>query len=185
MSEAARLILDALEFAAHAQGAQRREDAGDSYLVHLAEVAAACGGHEPFDPILVAAALLHDVVEDTSVTEADLRTRFGGDIAALVMEVTDPPDMPRDNKQAIQAEHMARASERARLLKLADKTSNVAELADLPAPATDAMRNYLAGARLVVDACRGTDPRMEATFDAVAARLEDRLTRMAEKGGTS
>jgi guanosine-3',5'-bis(diphosphate) 3'-pyrophosphohydrolase len=184
LSEAARLILDALEFAAHAQGTQRREDAGDSYLVHLAEVAAACGGHEPFDPVLVAAALLHDVVEDTEVTEADLRTRFGDEIADLVMEVTDPPDMPKANKQAIQAEHVSRASERARLLKIADKTSNVAELAALPAPATDEIHDYLAGARLVVNACRGTDPRMEAAFDAVASRLEERLSKRPE-GSTS
>lgn len=184
MSATARLILDALEFAAHAQGSQRREDAGDSYLVHLAEVAAACGRREPLDPVLVAAALLHDLVEDTNVSETDLRTRFGPDIAALVMEVTDPPDMPKANKQAIQAKHMTRASERARLLKIADKTSNVAELADLPLPATAEMRDYLAAARLVVDACRGIDAQMEAAFDAVASRLEDRLSQATE-GRTS
>lgn len=170
----ARLISEAALFAAHAHGTQTRADRGDPYLVHLAEVAAMCAMLEPFDPVLVAAAWLHDTVEDTGVREPILRERFGDEIADLVMDVTDPPDLKGDARRQRQVDHTRDAGDRVKRLKLADKTSNVEELLDLPHEAFDAGGNagYLLWARKVVDVCRGLEPRLEARFDRSAARLE-------------
>lgn len=179
-----RLIVDALDLAAHAHGRQNRKAMGDSYLVHVAEVTKSCAGHEPFDPVLVTAAILHDIVEDTDVTLEEIDNAFGDEIAGVVAEVTDAPDIDPKRKHLIQAEHMKIASTRARLLKIADKTSNVMELVDLPKkrrPSVKTLKAYLEGARGVIDNCRGLDTEMEARFDAAALRLETLVTKLEKK----
>lgn len=171
------VIAQAVLFAAKAHDGIRREDRGDAYFNHLAEVAAMCAALEPFDPILVAACYLHDTVEDTDVTEADIRGRFGDEIADLVMEVTDPPGLKGKARRQRQVTHTAAAGPRVKRLKLADKTSNVEELIGLPGKRFDAKANakYLKWSRRVVDVCRGLEPALEARFDASAATLEDKI----------
>ena len=71
-SAEARRIADAALFAARAHAGQVREDSGEPYVNHLAEVAAFLSALEPFDPVLVTAAWLHDVIEDTGITADDL-----------------------------------------------------------------------------------------------------------------
>jgi (p)ppGpp synthase/HD superfamily hydrolase len=185
MTGDARMIVEAFAFASHAHADQKRDDMGDSYLVHLAEVAASCARHEPFDPELVAAAILHDTIEDTPVTADDLRQKFGDEITGVVLEVTDAPGVERRDKQAVQSERMKTASVRARLLKLADKTSNVAELADLPPgrppPPPEEMRAYVHGARRVVEQCRGLDADLEAAFDAAASRVDALIAKLENR----
>ena len=170
----ARLIMDAALFAADAHSSQVRTDRGDPYINHLAEVAAMCASIEPFDPVLVAAAWLHDTVEDTDPTEADIRSRFGGQVAALVLDVTDPPGLHGDARRERQIAHTAACGPRVRRLKLADKTSNVEELIGLPTERFDGPGNarYLDWSRRVVTVCRGVAPALEARFDRSAARLE-------------
>lgn len=171
------VIARAVLFAATAHDGQRRDDKGDAYFNHLAEVAAMCAALEPFDPVLVAACYLHDTIEDTETTEADLRAEFGGEIADLVMDVTDPPDLKGKARRERQVTHTAEAGPRVKKLKLADKTSNVEELLGLPATHFDADGNekYLKLSRRVVDVCRGVAPALEARFDASAARLHHEI----------
>ena len=170
----ARRIADAALFAAHAHADQRRADRGDPYINHLAEVAAMCAALDPFDPVLVAAAWLHDTIEDTTVTEAELRACFGDPVADLVIDVTDPPDLKGEARRERQVVHTARAGCRVRRLKLADKTSNVEELIGLAPDRFNMAGNarYLHWARRVVDVCRGIAPDLETRFEASAARLE-------------
>jgi len=173
------MIAKAVLFAARAHDGIRREDKGDGYFIHLAEVAHMCAALEPFDPVLVAACYLHDAVEDTNVTEETVRSEFGDEIADLVMEVTDPPDLKGKARRERQVAHTAAAGPRVKRLKLADKTSNVEELIGLPAKRFDTKANakYLKWARRVVDVCRGTEPQLEARFDASAEKLEHAITR--------
>ena len=170
----ARMIMDAALFAAHAHSGQIRDDKGDPYINHLAEVAAMCASIEPFDPVLVTAAWLHDTVEDTGMSEADIGSRFGGEVAALVLDVTDPPGLHGDTRRERQITHTAASSPRVRRLKLADKTSNVEELIGLPQARFDGPGNarYLDWSRRVVAVCRGLEPDLEARFDRSAARLD-------------
>ena len=187
-SDDARRIADAVLFAAHAHAGQIRTDKGDPYFNHLAEVAALCAALEPFDSVLVTACYLHDTIEDTEVTEADLRARFGNEVTDLVMDVTDPPGLKGDARRARQVTHTAACGKRVKLLKLADKTSNVEELIGLSPSRFDATANalYLDWSRKVVDVCRGLEPVLEARFDASTARLETVIaTHLRAKGSAA
>ncbi len=177
MPGAAQTIAEAFAFAAHAHAFQRRDDMGDAYVTHLAEVAESCAHHEPFDLVLVVSAILHDTLEDTDVNEEQIRQRFGDAIAETVLDVTDPPGLKGKARRERQVSHTASASSRAKLIKIADKTSNVAELLGRPGGIGAARKpgRYLDWAERVVDVCRGSDARMEAAFDQMLARARSEL----------
>jgi len=167
-------IFEALQFAAHKHRDQRRKDPEASpYINHpiaLASILWVEGGIEDAD--VVCAALLHDTVEDTETTEAELVGRFGPKIAAIVMEVTDDKDLPKARRKELQIEHAPHLTREAKLVKLADKISNVRDVGT--APPTDwplaRRREYFDWARRVVDGLRGVDPRLEALFDEAYSR---------------
>jgi len=113
-------------FAKTAHGEQKRKYTNDPYIVHPVSVAnivaSVC-----FDPDVIAAALLHDVVEDTPVTLSELRAVFGVRIASFVSEVTDvsrPQDGNRAVRKKLDREHLAKASPQAQTIKLADLIDN-------------------------------------------------------------
>jgi (p)ppGpp synthase/HD superfamily hydrolase len=163
-------------FAAEAHvGQTRKGGAKAPYVNHLAEVAASVAeATEGRDADLVAAAWLHDVVEDCGTAPDDLALRFGAAVADLVLEVTDDMDLPKEKRRQRQVETVATKSRRARLLKLADKVSNVTAVVDSP-PADwsrDELKDYLRWAAKVVDAgCRGLDAELEARFDRAIAKV--------------
>ena len=79
------------------------------------------------DEAMLAAALLHDVVEDTPVTIEEIQEIFGADVASLVDDLTDvskPEDGNRKFRKALDREHSAQSSARAQTVKLADLISN-------------------------------------------------------------
>ena len=171
------MISEAALFAAHAHNDQMRQDIGDPYLVHFSEVAAMCASIDPLDPVLVAAAWLHDTLEYTQTDEGALRERFGKAVAALVADVSDPPGLKGKARRQRQVDHTAKAGIRTKRLKLADRTSNVEEVLNAP---NDRFRaksgaRYLKWSRRVVDVCRGTAPALEARFDRSARLLQARL----------
>jgi (p)ppGpp synthase/HD superfamily hydrolase len=113
--------------AAHAAVGQRRKYTGDPYIVHPAEVAKIVAGVPGATPDMVAAAWLHDVVEDTGCTFNDIHMGFGIDIATLVGWLTDvskPEDGPRWYRKKLDREHTAQAPAEAQTIKLADLISN-------------------------------------------------------------
>ena len=174
----------AFDFAALRHARDRRKGAAQwPYVNHLAEVARLLAeATEGRDPVLVMAGLLHDVVEDGNATEQEVVERFGAEVAAVVMEVTDPPGLDDQARKQRQVEHAPHMSPRARMLKLADKTSNVREVLNEP-PATwdDARkRTYAEWGRRVADGCRGVNPALEAGFDAVYAEAVARWGAMPE-----
>lgn len=170
----ARMIADAALFAARAHAGSVRQDSGEPYVNHLAEVAAFLSALDPFDPALVTAGWLHDVVEETGFTLDDISVLFGSEVAGLVADVTDPPDLKGKARRDRQVTHTLACGPRVKLLKLADKTSNVEELIGLPEGRFDRRGNerYLKWARRVVAVCRGLAPELEARFDRSAERLE-------------
>jgi (p)ppGpp synthase/HD superfamily hydrolase len=157
---------------------RRKGSRAEPYVNHLAEVAdlvaEATGGA---DARLVAAAVLHDTIEDTDMTQAELAALFGDDVAGLVAEVTDDTTLSRAERQRLQIAHAPARSARAKLLRLADKTSNLRSL--LSSPPTDwgieRRRAYLAWARAVAAGLRGANAWLEAEFDRAAAELDRRL----------
>jgi (p)ppGpp synthase/HD superfamily hydrolase len=113
--------------AAHAAVGQRRKYTNEPYIVHPAEVAKIVAGVPGSTPDMVAAAWLHDVVEDTGCTYNDIHMGFGTDIATLVGWLTDvskPEDGPRWFRKKMDREHTAAAPAEAQTIKLADLISN-------------------------------------------------------------
>lgn len=160
----------AYDFAAARHAGQRRKgEAAEPYINHLTEVARlvakATGGA---DADLVIAAVLHDTVEDTKTTFEELTALFGARVAGLVAEVTDDKSLAKEERKRRQIEHAGHASAGAKIVKIADKTSNLRALAASPPMgwAADRKAEYAAWARQVVDRCRGVNPWLEAQFDA-------------------
>jgi (p)ppGpp synthase/HD superfamily hydrolase len=101
------------------------------YIVHPVEVAAIVASRVPADENLIAAALLHDCIEDTTVIYRDINRTFGKDTADLVLMVTDisqPHQGNREARKAIDRAHIAKASARGQTLKLADLISNTKDI---------------------------------------------------------
>lgn len=150
---------------------QRKGEAREPYINHLTEVAnlvaQATSGE---DPDLVIAAVLHDTVEDTQTTLDEIAAAFGDRVASLVAEVTDDKSLPKGERKRLQIEHAGHASAGAKIIKLADKTSNLRALLNSPPVgwAEARRKEYLAWAREVVERCRGANPWLEGQFDAAA-----------------
>jgi (p)ppGpp synthase/HD superfamily hydrolase len=167
------LLARAADYAARQHVAQRRKgDRAEPYVNHLIEVAtllAETTGGE--DVVLLMGGLLHDTLEDTDATYEDLVERFGPEVAALVAEVTDDKSLPKEERKRLQVETTAKKSRRAKLLKVADKTSNLRGLVRSPPLGwTEArLRDYVVWAELVVRSCRGLNAKLEAAFDAAHA----------------
>ncbi len=124
----------AYEFAARYHTDQRRKGAkAEPYINHLTEVALlvaeSTGGA---DPNLVLASVLHDTIEDTKATFGDLVSVFGQDVAELVKEVTDDKNIHKADRKRLQVEHAPHLSPRARMIKIADKTSNLRSVLHSP-----------------------------------------------------
>jgi GTP diphosphokinase / guanosine-3',5'-bis(diphosphate) 3'-diphosphatase len=168
----------------------RKGSAQEPYINHLIEaamlVADATGGS---DTNLVIAALLHDTIEDCEVPRELIVEMFDDDVASLVVEVTDDQSLPKEIRKRKQVESTPRKSARAKLLKLADKISNLRALAASP-PATWSIgrrEQYLEWSREVVRGLRGINQQLEDRFDeaAVAAEQSFKSTVRAEGNPTS
>jgi (p)ppGpp synthase/HD superfamily hydrolase len=167
-----QLVSQAACFAAERHSGQTRKgNRAAAYLNHLAEVAALVASQtNGSDAALVAAAWLHDTIEDTATNHEDLVRRFGEDVAALVMEATDDKSLPKEERKNLQEIHAASRSPRAKILKIADKLSNVREILTDPPADWDVVRrrDYIEWAVRVVAGLRGGAPLLEKEFDAAA-----------------
>ncbi len=174
-------LLGALRLAAEKHRSQRRKGVDASpYINHVIEVAellARVGGVR--DVELLTAAILHDTIEDTETTPAELEAAFGPRVRGLVAEVTDDKSLPKAERKQLQREHAPHLSRDAKQLKLADKISNVREVGASPPDgwSHERRREYIAWARSVVAGCRGANAELEHHFDRVAAEAEAALTR--------
>ena len=171
------LVLRAAEIAAQWHVTQKRKGAaGEPYVNHLLEVASlvaeATGGK---DPALVIAALLHDAIEDQKIPREVIAEEFGEDVASLVVECTDDKSLPKPERKRLQIVNAPKKSARAKLLKLADKVSNLRSVADSPPSHWPAQRraDYVVWARKVV-AGLGDDVNLDLQnkFSAAAIRAE-------------
>lgn len=102
--------------------------AGNPYSDHGHAVASILVERGLTDPILLAAAYLHDVIEDTETKAPALEAEFGPEIVRLVLEVTRKDEKDFLTKQNDLLAHARTMSERARLIKLADRLHNVSEM---------------------------------------------------------
>jgi len=167
------LLLEAVAFAADKHRNQRRKDAEASpYINHPIALASLLKREGVDDVAVLCAALLHDTIEDTNTTADELRVLFGEMITSVVLEVTDDKNLDKAERKRLQVANAPMLSERAKLVKLADKICNVYDMVASP-PADWSLsrkREYLEWAKDVVERLRGTDPGLEALFDEVYAK---------------
>jgi guanosine-3',5'-bis(diphosphate) 3'-pyrophosphohydrolase len=130
------LLNRAYVYAMKAHGEQRRAS-GDPYFSHPIEVAAILTDLK-LDDATIAAALLHDTIEDTEATRAEIDSLFGADIGALVEGLTKLKKLDLVTKEAKQAENLRKlllaiaADVRVLLVKLADRLHNMRTLNHMP-----------------------------------------------------
>ena len=164
-------LLSAINFAAKKHRDQRRKDREASpYINHPIEVAttlANIGGVS--DVTTLIAGVLHDTVEDTQTTPAELETAFGAEVRALVGELTDDKGLPKAVRKQLQVDHAPHASNGAKLIKLGDKICNVRDVTHAPPTdwTTTRRREYFDWTERVVAGCRGTNVALERYYDAL------------------
>lgn len=127
------LTKHALRFATKAHEGQVRKYTGEPYINHPMAVAAIVATVE-HTPEMIAAAYLHDVVEDCGVTLAEIKERFGGKVATLVAYLSDistPYHGNREARKALDRQHIALAPSDAKTIKLADLIDNTKTIAAL------------------------------------------------------
>jgi guanosine-3',5'-bis(diphosphate) 3'-pyrophosphohydrolase len=184
MADPCIAVLKVAEAAARWHADQKSKGtSGVPYINHLLEVASlvaeATGAK---DPNLILAALLHDAVEDQEIERGEIASRFGDDVAALVEEVTDDKSLPSKERKRLQVEQAPRKSRRAKILKLADKISNIRSITNDP-PDWPAKRRlaYVQWGREVVAGLRGTSAQLERLFDEAASGAEVAIAGEAAK----
>jgi (p)ppGpp synthase/HD superfamily hydrolase len=167
------LVSRAADFAARCHAGQRRKGAAkEPYVNHLAEVAELLAvATDGSDAALVAAGWLHDTIEDSGTTRDELVEQFSADVAALVIECTDDKTLPKAERKRLQIEHAPHLTGRARMIKLADKISNLRSLIYSPPDDWERERliDYLDWADKVVAGCRGVSATLERIYDETAS----------------
>ncbi len=167
------MVLKAAAFAAEKHRNQRRKDEEASpYINHPIQLAYILVQADIEDPVVLAAALLHDTIEDTNTSLDELEIVFGYEIANIVAECSDDKSLTKLERKQAQIERAAHISRKAKLVKLADKIANVSDINGAP-PAgwsLERKREYFDWAKQVVDRMRGTHAVLEARFDAEFAK---------------
>jgi (p)ppGpp synthase/HD superfamily hydrolase len=173
------LFARALDFAARKHVHQRRKgELAEPYVNHLSDVARLLAEATKGEDIaVVIAGLLHDTIEDTETTFAELAKEFGPEVAELVSEVTDDKTLPKAERKRLQEETASQKSARARMIKLADKTSNLHSMIASPPKdwSSQRKREYIEWAGRVVEGCRGVSPYLEREFERARQRASAAL----------
>ncbi len=165
------LVQKAAQFAAQKHKGQIRKGRDECpYIDHLKSVArviAEVGGIE--DPEILAAAWLHDTLEDTETTPEELEANFGKRVRQMVEEVTDDKSLPKDERKQMQIQHAPTLSPDAVLIKLGDKISNIIDVTNTPPIhwTLERRKYYLDWAKAVIDNCPKVNTALEQHFAEV------------------
>ncbi len=162
--------------AAHESIDQRRKYTNQPYIVHP-ETVANMVSRVTNDVAIIAAAWLHDVVEDTPTTIHQIAREFGDDISNLVADLTDvsePSDGNRRERNAIDRQHTATADPRAKTVKLADIIDNLTGIARL---APGFAVKYVAEKELLLQVLKDGDQTLFKRAVAVIADVKRELAK--------
>jgi len=128
MDDGNDLVARARVFAERMHAGQRRKYGGEPFFAHLERVAGILVAHGHEAPAMLAAAYLHDTVEDTDATMQDILDRFGEEVAELVYWLTDAEQGRRVTRKLMSAWRLGGAPWPAKLIKLADLIDNSADI---------------------------------------------------------
>jgi hypothetical protein len=170
------VIKRAQEFAtqAHRRIDQRRKYTNQPYDAHLKAVAEIVMSVSD-DPETIAAAWLHDTLEDTPATYEDIESEFGSMIAIMVDELTDvsrPSDGNRAVRKAIDREHLAHAGRNAKTVKLADLIDNCRDIVEHDETFG---RTFVTEASALLEVLEGGEPRLLSRARKIIAKSGEKL----------
>jgi GTP diphosphokinase / guanosine-3',5'-bis(diphosphate) 3'-diphosphatase len=179
------LLIKAMAFAAERHKYQLRKGVSKiPYINHpikVAKILSECGESDIF---LLAAALLHDVIEDTTHNEIEIKglseiilKEFGEDVLLPVLEVSDDKSLSVEERKRLQIIRTPELSDRAKKLKIADKIINIMDIKIDPPDTWPFKRKvaYLEWAEKVVAGARGLNPQLDRMFDEVYAEVYQHL----------
>jgi guanosine-3',5'-bis(diphosphate) 3'-pyrophosphohydrolase len=161
-------------FANHWHAGVTRNFTGEAYITHPAGVVALLREFT-YDPVTLAAAWMHDVIEDTTCKATDMEAEFGAEVTDLVLEVTNvsrKSDGPRAVRRAIDRAHVAKASRRGKTLKLADIHHNVSDCTKAP---RDFGALYVPEKKLMLEVLREGDLRLFKKVEELLIRAHEAL----------
>ncbi|QAU50004.1 HD domain-containing protein [Bradyrhizobium guangzhouense] len=174
-----RLISQAAELAARLHNGMARKGRGNEpYINHLAEVAYLLAtASDGADAELVAAGWLHDTIEDTGTTREELAQKFSERVASLAVECTDDMSLPKAERRRRQIVDAPKKSAGAKLIKIADKVSNIGARihSDPTAEERDDLADYTGWAEQVVAGCRGGNAWLDTKFDDMVRKAKASL----------
>lgn len=135
------------------------------HLQEVADLVWVAGGTE----IEIASAWLHDIIEDTETQIEDIEDTFGKEVSSIIYGLTDSKELnslPELERKQKQAERVSTENDSVKKIKLADQISNVHLRITDPAHnwSFDNNRNYILGAKLIADKCRGINPLLDTMF---------------------
>lgn len=159
-------------------GQRRKGEKKEPYFTHLADVAL-LSLIATSDPDVIAAAFLHDAIEDQGITAEQIEREFGSEVAALVVAMSDNKALSYRARKQAQIDKAPGLSPKAKIIKLADKTANLQSILHSPPKwPTERKLAYAAWARQVVRAMgEGQNPHLLMQFNAAADAVESNEAR--------
>ncbi|PLX16314.1 MAG: phosphohydrolase [Marinilabiliales bacterium] len=178
-------IIEAVSFAADRHKNQTRKGIGKiPYINHPVKVAQILVDCHENDTELIMAALLHDVIEDTTRNEEEIKglsnvilSKFGEIVLLTVMEVSDNKNLPVDERKRLQIVNTPDLSDRAKKIKIADKINNIIDIKNDPPENWTKERKlaYLDWSKKVVEGARGLNKKLDQYFDQVYQDVYNQL----------
>lgn len=159
------MIIHAAQFARQAHTGQKRKYDGRDYISHPARVAGMVALHPGSSATWVAAAYLHDVLEDTDTTVEQLRRLFLPEVVRIVVELTNTEEGNRATRKRLANARLAQASRPARIIKLLDREDNLTDLyfeTSIWDTGTTFLRRYAEETKELVAAIGHTDEEITA-----------------------
>jgi guanosine-3',5'-bis(diphosphate) 3'-pyrophosphohydrolase len=174
------MMMKAALYAAEKHKYQRRKGFNQvPYINHPLKVVDTLIDCGEDDIDLLVAAVLHDVIEDTDATEAELAELFNTEISKLVLEVSDDKDLPYTIRKEQQVKSAPKLSHKAKQIKIADKICNIKDILNYPLDwSPERKLAYLDWSKQVVAGCRGVNDLLESVFDKI---FEDGTAQLKEE----
>jgi guanosine-3',5'-bis(diphosphate) 3'-pyrophosphohydrolase len=170
-------IFEAMLFASEKHKNQRRKDSESSpYINHPIAVAYYLSKYcDVLDNEVLIAGILHDTLEDTETTPQEIEEKFGTEVLHLVQEVTDEKDLPKEVIRDLQVNTIQDRSRGAKLIRIADKISNITDLLLAPPRGWDAKKkvDYLDWTERLVGKIKGINPCLERLYHERVKKARD------------
>jgi len=165
-------------FSALKHAHQRRKGAGDiPYINHPVDVANLLASTIPdTDYNLLIAAILHDTLEDTKTSNAEIEELFGKEVLDIVLEVTDDMSLSKAIRKSKQIEKAPFISPKAKLIKIADKACNIRDILRTRMYWSNRQKvKYILWAVEVAEKCKNINTNLDQEFDEIVEKARSIL----------